>query len=79
MSEIASSRSSKRARKTPRLLPQTEWISSTMTCETLRRTSRARLVSMRWSDSGVVIRMSGGFRTIRARSRAGVSPLRTAT
>ncbi len=32
---IASSRSSSRARKTPRLLPQSAWISSTMTCETL--------------------------------------------
>ena len=44
-----------------------------------RRISRARLVSIRWSDSGVVIRMSGGLRTIRCRSAAGVSPLRTAT
>ena len=31
------------------------------------------------NDSGVVIRMSGGFRSICCRSRCGVSPVRTAT
>ena len=36
---IASSRSSKRARKTPRLLRQRAWISSTITCETPRKVS----------------------------------------
>ena len=50
-----------------------------MTCETDRKVSRARLVSIRWSDSGVVIRMSGGLRTSLCRSADGVSPLRTAT
>ena len=39
----------------------------------------AREVSSRYSDSGVVIRMSGGVRAIRARSRAGVSPERIAS
>ena len=42
-------------------------------------TSRACDVSSRKSDSGVVIRMSAGSRWNRARSRAGVSPVRTAT
>ena len=41
--------------------------------------SRAADVRIRYSDSGVVIRMSGGWRRIAARSRWGVSPLRTAT
>ena len=36
-------------------------------------------VSSRYSDSGVVIRMSAGSRWKRARSTAGVSPVRTAT
>jgi hypothetical protein len=34
---------------------------------------------MRKRDSGVVMRMFGGDRSICARSRAGVSPVRTAT
>ena len=34
---------------------------------------------MRKSDSGVVMRMSGGLRSICARSFGGVSPVRTAT
>ena len=41
--------------------------------------SWARPVSIRYSDSGVVIRMSGGWRSIAWRSRCGVSPVRTAT
>ena len=41
--------------------------------------SCARPVSIRYSDSGVVIRMSGGWRSIAWRSRCGVSPVRTAT
>ena len=41
--------------------------------------SWAREVSIRYSDSGVVIRMSGGSRSIAWRSRWGVSPVRTAT
>ena len=36
-------------------------------------------VSRRYSDSGVVMRMSAGSRWKRARSAAGVSPVRTAT
>ncbi len=32
---------------------------------------------MRFSDSGVVMRICGGLRAIRARSRDGVSPVRT--
>ena len=40
--------------------------------------SWARPVSIRYSDSGVVIRMSGGSRSIAWRSRWGVSPVRTA-
>ena len=34
---------------------------------------------MRYSDSGVVMRMSGGVRSMAARSFCGVSPVRTAT
>ncbi len=50
-----------------------------MTTSTVRSVSRACEVSMRKSDSGVVMRMSGGFLSMAARSRAGVSPVRTAT
>ena len=39
-----------------------------MTASTPVRISRAPLVSMRYSDSGVVMRMSGGLRRIAARS-----------
>ena len=46
---------------------------------TPRSDSRACEVSMRNSDSGVVIMMSGGFVTRRRRSAAGVSPERTPT
>jgi hypothetical protein len=38
---------------------------------TLRRISRAEEVSVRQRDSGVVMRMSGGWRPIRRRSAAG--------
>ena len=38
--------------------------------------ARAREVRTRKSDSGVVMRMSGGWRAMRARSAAGVSPVR---
>ena len=44
-----------------------------------RSRSRAFEVSSRYSDSGVVIRMSAASRPNCARSRAGVSPVRTAT
>ena len=50
-----------------------------MTVSTVPRISRAFDVSSRNSDSGVVIRMSGGLRTWRERSDEGVSPDRTAT
>ena len=50
-----------------------------MSVSTLRSSSRACDVSMRKSDSGVVMRMSGGCRSIAARSFCGVSPVRTAT
>ena len=44
-----------------------------------RRRSRAPgSVSIRYSDSGVVIRMSGGWRTMSRRSFCGVSPVRIA-
>ncbi len=75
----ASSRSSERARWAPRLLGTRAWISSTMTVSTARRRSRAFEVSSRYSDSGVVIRMSAASRPNSSRSRAGVSPVRTAT
>ena len=60
--------------------PATAWISSTITVPAVA--SAARLpwaVSRMYNDSGVVIRMWGGRRSIRARSRAGVSPERTVT
>ena len=41
--------------------------------------SMPREVKSRYRLSGVVIKMSGGVRSIRARSRCGVSPVRTAT
>src|SRR6185503_17053911 len=41
-----------------------------------RKRSRAFDVSSRYSDSGVVIKMSAGSRRNRARSLAGVSPVR---
>ena len=59
----ASNRSRLSARWLPRLVPATAWISSTMTVSTPVRVARAELVSMRYSDSGVVMRMSGGRRT----------------
>ncbi len=50
-----------------------------MTVRTVRSIARLRsAVSSRYSDSGVVTRMCGGVRTIRARSDEVVSPVRTA-
>ncbi len=73
------SRSRLRARWAPRRDSSTAWISSTMTVRTVRSISRLRrAVSRRYSDSGVVTRMWGGFRSMAARSAAGVSPERTA-
>ena len=76
---IADSRSSESIRCEPRLVPATAWISSMITVSTELSTSRAPEVSIRYSDSGVVIRMSGGLRRIAARWDWGVSPLRSAT
>ena len=78
-SSRASSRSSDSARWAPRLLPATACTSSTMTVSTPRSDSRAWLVSIRNSDSGVVIMMSGGRVVSRRRSAALVSPERTPT
>ena len=75
----ASSRSSDSARCAPRLLPATACTSSTMTVSTPRRVSLACEVSSRNSDSGVVMRMSGGLVTSFLRSSAAVSPVRIAT
>ena len=75
----ASSRSSESARWAPRLFPASACTSSTITVCTLRSVSRARDVSSRNSDSGVVIRMSGGLPASRRLSSAAVSPERTAT
>ena len=62
------------------MLPATAWISSTMTVVTGASIARVRAaVTSRYSDSGVVIRKSGGFLSIAARSPAAVSPVRTAT
>ena len=57
----ASSRSRDRARCAPRLFPARACTSSTITVSTPRSASRAFEVSSRNSDSGVVIRMSGGL------------------
>ena len=75
----ASRRSSDTARWAPRLVPATAWTSSTMMVSTSLSVSRALDVSMRNSDSGVVIRMSGGLLSSERRSDAGVSPERTPT
>ena len=75
----ASSRSRLTARCAPRLVPATACTSSTITVSTPVRVDRAWEVSIRYSDSGVVIRMSGGSVSSWRRSRAGVSPERTPT
>ncbi len=75
----ASRRSRVSARCEPRLEWATAWISSTITVSTPSSIERAWEVRIRYSDSGVVTRMSGGLRTIAARSRWGVSPVRIAT
>ena len=61
------------------MLPATACTSSTMTVSTPRRVSLACEVSSRKSDSGVVMRMSGGLLASFLRSSAAVSPVRTAT
>ena len=75
----SSSLSSDTARCAPRFVEATACTSSMMTVSTLARVSRAAEVSMRYSDSGVVIRMSGGSRASNRRSPGVVSPLRTPT
>ena len=74
-----SSRSREIARWAPRLVPATACTSSMITVSTPRKDSRAWLVSIRNSDSGVVIMMSGGWVVSRRRSAALVSPDRTPT
>ena len=70
----ASSRSSESARWAPRFVPATAWTSSTITVSTPRSISRPCEVRSRKSDSGVVIRMSGGVRSIWRRSRWACRP-----
>ncbi len=60
-------------------MPARAWTSSTITVRTDRSRSRAAEVSIRNSDSGVVIRMSGGRVTSARRSAGDVSPERTPT
>ena len=78
-STTRSSRSSETERCVPRFVPATACTSSRISVSTLRRISRPCEVRSRNSDSGVVMRTSGGVRSIRCRSRCGVSPVRTPT
>ncbi len=78
-SSSASRRSSESARCEPRFVAATACTSSTMTVPTFRSVSRACEVSMRNSDSGVVMRISGGSVDSARRSACGVSPERTPT
>ena len=78
--QSASSRSSESIRCEPRLLPATECSSSTITLLTLFSIARPDSeVSRMKSDSGVVTRMCGGDFRMRLRSKAEVSPVRTAS
>ena len=70
-SVIASSRSSERARCAPRLVGTTACISSMITVSTWRKLAEASEVSSRYSDSGVVIRISAGWRRKWLRSFCG--------
>ena len=79
LSSSWSSRSSDSARWAPRLVAATACTSSTITVSTSARVSRAADVSIRNSDSGVVIRMSGGLAISSRRRAGGVSPERTPT
>ena len=78
-SSIASSRSRDTARCAPRLVAATACTSSTITVCTPASVSRAAEVSIRNSDSGVVIRMSGGLVMSSRRFAGVVSPERTPT
>ncbi len=75
----ASRRSRLSARCAPRLVPASACTSSMITVCTSSSVSPTWLESIRKSDSGVVIKMSGGWLRSRRRSAAGVSPERTAT
>lgn len=75
----SSSRSRETARWAPRFVPATACTSSRITVSIPARASRAEEVSIRNSDSGVVIRMSGGLVTMERRSAGGVSPDRIPT
>ena len=79
LSSRASRRSRVTARWAPRLVPATACTSSRITVSTPARDSLAREVSIRNSDSGVVIKMSGGVLRILRRSAGVVSPERTPT
>ncbi len=63
----------------PLLVCATAWISSTITASVVARISRTFDDSIRYSDSGVVIRMSGGVFAIARRSFWEVSPVRRPT
>ncbi len=78
-SRRASSRSSDRARCAPRFPAAMAWISSTITVCTPASVSRAAEVSIRNSDSGVVISTPGGRLISWRRAAGGVSPERTPT
>ncbi|MCW0424320.1 hypothetical protein NB713_002263 [Xanthomonas sacchari] len=72
-------RCSDSARWLPRLFAASAWISSTITVRTWRSVSRPDTEpSSTYSDSGVVTSTCGGRRRACARSRCGVSPVRTA-
>ena len=67
--ERSTSRSTAVIRWVPRLLPKTAWISSRITAEREVRMDRPpREERSRFNDSGVVMRISGGWRSIRRRS-----------
>jgi hypothetical protein len=74
-----SSRSSVSIRWAPRLVVAIAWISSMITASTFTSVSRAARVSIRYSDSGVVMSRSGGRRTSAGARRRLVSPVRIAT
>ncbi len=75
----STNRSNVIARCAPRLVCATAWISSRITVSVPSKIARAWLVSIRYSDSGVVISTSGGCLTMSRRSFCGVSPVRIAT
>ena len=78
-SATSASRSSVIAMCAPRLVCATAWISSRITHSVPVKISRTWEVNIKYSDSGVVMRMSGGWRCMSRRSDCGVSPVRTDT